>query len=485
MSKYQKVIGLEVHSQLNTNTKLFCGCKREFGALANSHVCPVCLALPGALPVPNEKAIRLAIKLGLALNCDIDPSPMWTRKNYFYPDLPKGYQITQTGGLPFYDHPICKNGYLDIDLEDGSTKRIRINRIHMEEDAGKLIHDLNATDSHFDANRCGTPLCEIVTEPDFRTAKEAVAYLTKLKAILEFTGVSDADMEKGNLRCDANISIRLSEDSPLGTRAEIKNLNSFSNIEKSINIEADLQAVTLDNGGEVEQCTKRFDVNNNRTIVIRSKEDAHDYRYFPEPDMVLLSVTQEMIEAARSEMPELPAARKARFMSSYGITAYDAEVLTAEKDVSDYYDEVAKHSSNAKLAANWVVSELLREVKELDGGWQAVKISPNQLADMVNLISKDTISGKIGKKVFAEMFETGKDPDVIIQEQDLVQVTDTDAIESIVREVIANNQNQWNQFMEGKDKLQGFFVGNVMKISKGKANPGSVNQIIAKIKAEN
>ncbi len=484
MSKYQKVIGLEVHSQLNTDTKLFCSCKREFGAEANSHVCPVCLALPGALPVPNEKAIRLAIKLGLALNCEIDPSPMWTRKNYFYPDLPKGYQITQTGGLPFYDHPICKNGYLDIDLEDGSTKRIRINRIHMEEDAGKLIHDLNTTDSHFDANRCGTPLCEIVTEPDFRNAKEAVAYLTKLKAILEFTGVSDADMEKGNLRCDANISIRLSEDAPLGTRAEIKNLNSFSNIEKSINIEADLQAVTIDNGGEVDQCTKRFDVNNNKTIVIRSKEDAHDYRYFPEPDMVLLKVTEEMIEAARSEMPELPAARKARFISDYEITDYDAEVLTAEKDVSDYYDEVAKLSSNAKLAANWVVSELLREVKELEGGLETVKIAPKQLADMVNLISKDTISGKIGKKVFAEMFESGKDPEVIIKEKDLVQVTDTGAIEDIVREVIANNQNQWNEFMGGKDKLQGFFVGNVMKLSKGKANPGMVNQIIAKIKAE-
>lgn len=484
MPKYHKVIGLEVHSQLNTDTKLFCSCKREFGAEANTHVCPVCLALPGALPVPNEKAVRLAIKLGLALNCEIDPEPMWTRKNYFYPDLPKGYQITQTGGLPFYDHPVCKNGHLDIELEDGSTKRIRINRIHMEEDAGKLIHDLNSTDSHFDANRCGTPLCEIVTEPDLRNAKEAVAYLAKLKSILEYTGVSDADMEKGNLRCDANISIRKSEEDELGTRAEIKNLNSFSNIEKAINIEADLQAVTIDNGGVVDQCTKRFDVNNNKTIVIRSKEDAHDYRYFPEPDMVLLKVTPEMIEAARSEMPELPAARKTRFIEQYEITEYDAEVLTAEKIVSDYYDEVAQAAENPKLAANWVVSELMREVKDLEGGLAACQIQPKQFADMVNLISKNTISGKICKTVFAEMLVTGKDPEVIIKEKDLVQVTDTGAIETIVREVIANNQGQWSEFIGGKDKLQGFFVGNVMKLSKGKANPGMVNQILAKIKAE-
>lgn len=484
MSKYFKVIGLEVHSQLNTDTKLFCSCKREFGAQSNTHVCPVCLALPGALPVPNEKAVRLAVKLGLALNCEIDPEPMWTRKNYFYPDLPKGYQITQTGGLPIYDHPICKNGYLDIDLEDGTSKRIRINRIHMEEDAGKLIHDLDNKNSHFDANRCGTPLCEIVTEPDLRTAKEAIAYLQKLKAILEYTGVSDADMEKGNFRCDANISIRLSEDAPLGIRAEIKNLNSFSSIEKSINIEADLQAVTLDGGGEVDQCTKRFDLANNKTIVIRSKEDAHDYRYFPEPDMVLLKITDDMIETARAELPELPAALKERFIKEYAITSYDADVLVAEKNISDYYDIVAKSSTNPKLAANWVVSELLREVKEIEGGLEACKIQPLQFASMIDLIDKDTISGKIGKKVFAEMLETGKDAEVIVKEKNLVQVTDTGAIEDIVREVIANNPGQWTDFIGGKDKLQGFFVGNVMKLSQGKANPGMVNQILAKIKAE-
>jgi aspartyl-tRNA(Asn)/glutamyl-tRNA(Gln) amidotransferase subunit B len=481
MAKYQTVIGLEVHAQLNTDTKMFCSCKKEFGADANTNICPVCLGLPGSLPVPNKKAVDLAICLGLALNCEIDPLPMWTRKNYFYPDLPKGYQITQTGGLPFYDRPVCKNGYLDIELEDGSTKRIRINRIHMEEDAGKLIHDLTPTNSHFDANRCGTPLCEIVTEPDLRSAKEAVAYLTKLKQILQYTGVSDANMEKGNMRADSNISLRKSESDPFGTRAEIKNLNSFSNLEKATNAERDLQAITLDSGKTVDQCTKRYDVNANKTIMLRSKEDAHDYRYFPEPDMVRLKISTAEVEAIRAQLPELPEFRKARYVKDCGITEYDAQVITSEKDIADFYEQVLATAKNGKIAANWLISEILREVKELDGGINASKISSENLAVLVNLIDDKTISGKIAKKVFAEMWETGKDANAIVKEKGLVQITDTSAIEAMVQEVLDANPKQVEQYKAGAVKLKGFFVGKVMQVSQGKANPGMVNQLLEKL----
>ncbi len=478
MSKYSPVIGLEVHAQLKTQTKLFCGCKLEFGAAPNSHVCPVCLGMPGTLPVPNKEAIQLAIKLGLALNCEIDLEPMWTRKNYFYPDLPKGYQITQTGGIPFYDRPICKNGYLDIELADGTQKRIGITRIHIEEDAGKLIHDYSVAHSHFDANRCGTPLCEIVSEPDIRSPEEAVAYLEKLKQIVEYTEVGDADMEKGNLRCDANISLRLGEDAPFGTRAEIKNLNSFSNIDKAIRAEMELQAVTLDSGKEVNQCTKRYDAGTGKTIVIRSKEDAHDYRYFPEPDMVRPKLSEELVQDIKENLPELPEARRARFVEECGITPYDAHVLTLDKAVSEYFDAVSAKAKNKKVAANWIISELLRELKEVEGGLSACKISPDQLADLVNLIEDGTISGKIAKTVFAEMFESGKAPEVIVKEKNLVQITDTGFIVDIINKVLDENPDQLADFLGGKDKLKGFFVGQIMRQSQGKANPGMVNQFL-------
>jgi len=484
MSRYYPVIGLEIHCQLSTRTKLFCGCEIEVNTTPNKHVCPVCLGLPGAMPVPNAEAVTLAIRLGLALNCEIDLNAMWTRKNYFYPDLPKGYQITQTGGLPVYDHPICKNGWIEVTLGDGSTKRIGITRIHMEEDAGKLIHDLTPEGSHFDANRCGTPLCEIVTEPDIRSTEEAVLALQKIKQILEYTGVSNANMENGNMRCDGNISLRASETAPFGTRAEIKNLNSFTNLEKALTAEMLLQTVTLDSGKEVEQCTKRFDVGNNKTIVIRSKEDSHDYKYFPEPDMLRLRTDPALVEQIRATLPELPEARRERFVSSYEITAYDANVLTFEKPVSDWFDSAAQQCKNPKLLANWVISELLRDVKDLEGGLSAVKIQPAQLAAMVNLIENNTISGKIGKTVFAEMFATGKDPEVIIKEKGLVQITDTSAIEAIVREVVEANAGQFAEFKAGKVALKGFFVGQIMKKSGGKANPGSVNQILDKLAAE-
>ncbi|MGL1903815.1 MAG: Asp-tRNA(Asn)/Glu-tRNA(Gln) amidotransferase subunit GatB [Fibrobacterales bacterium] len=475
MSAYTAVMGLEVHTQLNTKTKLFCSCKREFGAEPNTHVCPVCLGMPGTLPIPNKEAINLAIRIGLALNCEIDPEPMWTRKNYFYPDLPKGYQITQTGGLPIYDRPVCKNGHLDIELEDGSTKRIRINRIHLEEDPSKLTHDLTADDTHVDSNRCGTPLCEIVTEPDLRSPKEAVKYLEKLKQILEYSGVSDADMEKGNLRADSNVSIRKGEDAPLGIRAEIKNLNSFTNLEKASNYEIELQEITLSQGKEVEQCTKRWDDANNKTLMLRSKENAEDYKYFPEPDLVRLVITEEMIQKARDEMPELPEAKYVRYQKDFGLGDYDAKVLIADKLVAHYFDSVAQQVTNYKLAANWIISEVLREAKE---GIDTFIVTPDHLAQMINLIDKNTISGKIAKTVFAEIIVSGKMPEVIIKEKDLVQVTDTGAIKDIVMTVIEANQGQFDEFKSGKDKLRGFFVGQVMKQSKGKANPGMVNQIL-------
>lgn len=483
MSKYFPVIGLEIHCQLATRTKMFCGCEVEVNTTPNKHVCPVCLGMPGAMPVPNKKAVEYAIRLGLALHCEIDLNAMWTRKNYFYPDLPKGYQITQTGGLPVYDHPICKNGWIEVTLEDGSVKRIGITRIHMEEDAGKLIHDQSPTESLFDANRCGTPLCEIVTEPDIRSPEEAVLALQKIKQILEYTQVSNANMENGNMRCDGNISLRASEDAPYGTRSEIKNLNSFSNLEKALQAEILYQSLVLDAGKEVEQCTKRFDPNSSKTIVIRSKEDAHDYKYFPEPDMMRLETLPEEVERIRKSLPELPDARRERFIETYGVTAYDAHVLTLDRDISVWFDVAAKNCTNPKMLANWVISELLREVKELVGGLSEIKISPEQLASLVNLINDNTISGKIGKQVFAEMFTTGKDPKTIVEEKGLLQITDTAALEQIVREVVLANAAQFEEFKAGKTALRGFFIGQIMKKSGGKANPPLVNQILDRLVA--
>ncbi|NLB62892.1 MAG: Asp-tRNA(Asn)/Glu-tRNA(Gln) amidotransferase subunit GatB [Fibrobacter sp.] len=484
MSKYYPVIGLEVHAQLKTQTKLFCSCSTEFGATPNSNVCPGCLGLPGSLPVPNNEAVRLAIRLGLALNCEIELNAQWTRKNYFYPDIPAGYQTTQIGGDLVFDHPIAKNGWLEIELEDGSTKRIGITRIHMEEDAGKLIHDLSPNNSHFDANRCGTPLCEIVSEPDIRSPQEAVLYLQKLKQILEYTDTCDANMEEGNLRCDANVSIRPSEDAPFGTRSEIKNLNSFSNLEKAVEAEISLQAVTIDSGHTVEQCTKRYDVSSAKTITIRSKEDAQDYRYIPDPNLARMKVSPELIKEIGDAMPELPDQRRERFVADYEITPYDSIVLTMEKDVSEWFDQAAQDCKNPKLLANWVITDLLREVKDQEGGLAEVKIQPKQLAAMVNLIEDKTISGKIGKTVFDEMLKTGEDPAKIIEAKGLVQITDPDSIEKVVREVIAENPSQFEEFKGGKMAIKGFFVGQTMRKTGGKANPGMVNQILDKIAQE-
>jgi aspartyl-tRNA(Asn)/glutamyl-tRNA(Gln) amidotransferase subunit B len=478
MAKYYTVMGLEIHAQLKTDSKLFCGCKLEFGSPANQNVCPICLAMPGTLPVPNRKAVNLAIRLGHALNCEIDMLPMWTRKNYFYPDLPKGYQITQTGGIPEYDHPICKNGYIDIVLEDGTDKRIRINRIHMEEDAGKLTHDLDSTHSHFDANRCGTPLCEIVTEADIRSPKEAVIFLTKLKSILQYTGVCDANMEKGNMRADSNISLRTDPNGEFGTRAEIKNLNSFSNLEKASYAEIDFQAATLDAGKEVEQCTKRYDVNTGKTLMMRSKEDALDYRYMPEPDMLRMTITDEMVETQRKLLPELPDARKARYVKDLELSEYDAGALTADKAIADLFEEVYESSKNAKLSANWILNEVLRNIGE--GDVADLKIKAAHLSELVTLISKKTISGTIAKKVFEMMLESGEMPEALCKKHNLVQVSDTGAIEKVVAEVIAENDSQVQTFLGGNDKVKGFLVGMCMRKMQGKGNPAMVNEFLDK-----
>ena len=475
---YFPVIGLEIHCQLATKTKMFCGCEIEVNTEPNKRVCPGCLGLPGSLPVPNKEAVNLAIKLGLALNCEIETMALWTRKNYFYPDLPAGYQVTQIGAIPAHDRPICKNGYIEIINANGEKKRIGITRIHMEEDAGKLVHDFSPESSHFDANRCGTPLCEIVTEPDIRSPEEAALVLQKIKQILEYTGASNANMENGNMRCDGNVSIRKSEDAPFGTRTEIKNLNSFSNLQKALEAEIALQAVSLDSGKELEQCTKRYDINQNKTIVIRSKEDKLDYKYFPDPNLLRLAIDKSLVDSIRENLPELPDARRSRFENDFGLNAYDAQVLTADKKISDWFDLASKNCKNPKLLANWVTSELMRELKEMENGISALKFKPEDLSQMVNFIENNTISGKIGKTVFAEMLATGKDPDTIIKEKGLVQITDTAEIEAIVRKAIEANQSQWQEFKSGKAQLRGFFVGQIMKNSGGKANPGMVNKML-------
>ena len=475
---YSIVIGLEVHAQLSTRTKLFCGCERSFGEEPNVHTCPVCLGLPGTLPVPNATAVEYAIRMGLALGCEIDRGAFFTRKSYFYPDVPRNYQITQTGGMAIYDHPICVNGHLHIQ-GDGIDKTIGIVRIHMEDDAGKLLHDRGA-DSLFDANRAGTPLCEIVTAPDMRSIPEAILYLQRLKQILEFLGVCDGNMEEGNFRCDVNVSLRKDENAPFGTRVELKNMNSFSNIEKAVQNEIIRQAEILDNGGEVLQETRAFDVAKGTTRSLRSKEDAHDYRYFPEPDIVPLCITEEQIEHIRATMPELPEARIKRYVETLGLPEYDARVITSEKTLADWYEGILSAGAPAKQASNWFMGEVLRVVKETGKGISDLAFGPGHIASLIARIEDKTISGKIAKDIFADMSESGKTPDQLIEEKGLRQITDTGAIEKAIADVIAANPKELEAYRGGKDKLFGFFVGQVMKATQGKANPGAVNDILKK-----
>jgi len=474
--KYQVVIGLEVHTQLTTNTKIFCGCSTRFGSLANSQTCPVCLGFPGALPVLNRTVVDYAIRAGLATNCSIAPRSIFARKNYFYPDLPKGYQISQ------FDLPICLNGHLDIEVE-GERKRIGITRIHMEEDAGKLVHaDLPGVgdDSCVDLNRACTPLLEVVSEPDMRSPDEAIAYLKKLHQIVVYLGICDGNLEEGSFRCDANVSLMPVGSTTFGTRAELKNINSFRFIKQAIEYEMERQAEILDEGGRIIQETRLFDPNTGTTRSMRGKEEAHDYRYFPDPDLVPVIVDEAWINEVRSLLPELPEAKRARFAAELGLSEYDAEVLAASRELAAYFEATVALFPQPKTVSNWVMGEVTRALNEDCRGIADSPVTPAQLAALLKLMEQGTISGKIAKTVFDEMYKTGKEPAEIVAEKGLTQVSDTGAIEAIIDDVLSKEAGQLAEYRSGKDKLFGFFVGQVMRASKGKANPTLVNEILLK-----
>jgi aspartyl-tRNA(Asn)/glutamyl-tRNA(Gln) amidotransferase subunit B len=470
-TQYETVVGLEVHVELHTKTKIFCGCATSFGAPPNSNTCPICLGHPGVLPVLNKQALEFAIKAAMALNCTIASESKFDRKNYFYPDSPKAYQISQ------FDKPVGENGWIDIEV-NGVTKRIGITRLHLEEDAGKLTHIAGGFGSLVDFNRVGTPLVEIVSEPDLRSPEEAYAYLEKLKAIMLYCDVSDVKMEQGSLRCDANVSIRPVGQEKLGTRTELKNMNSFKGVQKGLEYEVFRQIDVVDNGGTITQETRRFDEAQGKTITMRSKEEAHDYRYFPDPDLIVMELSDEWQEQIRLSIPELPDARKDRYVSTYGLPTYDAEVITASKQLADFFEESLQFTTDAKSVSNWIMGDLLAYLNANNLELSNVLITGKGLGEMIGLIEKGTISSKIAKTVFKFMIETGKAPLTIVEEQGLVQISDEGAILAIVDQVLANNPQSVADFRAGKDKAIGFLVGQIMKETKGKANPGLVNKLI-------
>ncbi|MBQ7478895.1 MAG: Asp-tRNA(Asn)/Glu-tRNA(Gln) amidotransferase subunit GatB [Selenomonadaceae bacterium] len=475
--KYEAVIGLEIHSELKTKTKIFCGCATTFGAEQNTHVCPVCLGLPGVLPTVNKRVVEFAIKAGLATNCTINNYSKFDRKNYYYPDLPKNWQTSQ------YDLPIAEHGWVDIDIE-GEKKRVRLTRIHMEEDAGKLVHSgtniKDSATSNVDYNRTGVPLIEIVSEPDMHSAEEARAYMEKIKAILEYIDVSNCRMEEGNLRADINVSLRPVGTTELGTRTEMKNINSFKSLEDAINYEIERQTEVLEDGGHVIQETRTWDPDRGITLSMRSKENAHDYRYMPEPDLPPIITTEEEIEAYRKSLPELPDARRARLEKEYGLSEYDAGIITSSRQMAEYFDAVIATGADAKLAANWMMSDLAKNLNAEGIDISKSPVEAERLGQMIQLIMKNTISGKIAKKVFSEMWTNPDAPEKIVKDKGLVQITDTKAIEAIVDKVIEDNPKAVEDYKGGNKKAIGALVGQVMKQSKGKANPQMVNELLAK-----
>jgi aspartyl-tRNA(Asn)/glutamyl-tRNA(Gln) amidotransferase subunit B len=474
--EYEPVMGLEVHAQLLTRSKIFCGCSTLFGAEPNTHTCPVCTGLPGSLPVLNQKVVEYTIRAALATHCRIAPYSQFARKNYFYPDLPKGYQISQ------YELPLATEGFVEIQV-DGQKKRIGLIRIHMEEDAGKLLHDLSSDRgafSYVDFNRTGVPLIEIVSAPEIQTSEEASAYLRKLRAILMFLDICDGNMEEGSFRCDANISLRPKGQQAFGVKTELKNMNSFRNVQKALDYEIRRQTALLDQGEKIIQETRLWDAAKGVTASMRGKEEAHDYRYFPDPDLVPLGIDPQWVEKIRAGLPELPDKKKERFIRDYGIPEYDAEILTSSKALANYYEECLRSYEKPKIVSNWIMSELLRELKRDEREIEECPVPARHLSEMLQMMEEGVISGKIAKSVFEEMYRTGKQAREIVKERGWVQVTDSSEIDRIIDQVLAANPKEVEAFRKGKEKLFGFFVGQVMKATQGKANPQLVNDLLKK-----
>ena len=473
MALYEAVIGLEVHAQLRTRSKLFCSCSTAFGAAPNTNVCEVCSGMPGVLPVPNARAVEYAARMGMAVNCTVNPVSVFARKNYFYPDLPKGYQISQ------FETPICEHGHLDITV-NGQTRRIGITRIHMEDDAGKNIHSAGDNASYVDLNRSGVPLIEIVSEPDMRSAEEAVAYLKALHAIVVYLGVCDGNMEEGSFRCDANVSIRPKGQKEFGTRAELKNLNSFRNVQRAIEYEIARQQDVLEDGDAVVQETRLYDAVKNVTVSMRGKEEAHDYRYFPDPDLMPVRIAEDDLARWRSDLPELPQARRARLMEQHGLSEQDAEVLTADRALADFFEAATAACGQPKKVANLMQGALLRELNQRAVTVDAIAMRPEALGELVRIVEAGLISAKIANDIFGELLESGAMPESFVKERGLVQISDTSAIETAVDEAIAENPAEVEAYKGGKTKLISFFMGQIMRKTKGKANPALVTELLQK-----